>query len=125
MVRNLLLTIQAMGLGGWVHAGFSEQFLLGDPSYRARYGPGLGFEFSKPKLNWRVLLRPVTPLPAWSANPIGLADHLKAYCPPNYPDMASAVDALLAHKYGPGGLYSTPGGFATAFKPSAKFDRSR
>lgn len=117
LIQNLLLTIQAMGLGGWVHAGFPGQFLLGDPGYRARYGPGLGFEFSKPKLNWRVMLRPITPLPAWSANPVGLADHLKAYCPPNYPDMASAVDALLADKYGPGGLYSTPEGFGPAFKP--------
>ena len=31
--------------------------------------------------------------------------------------MARAVDAVLAHKYGPGGLYSTPRGFATAFRP--------
>ncbi|QIG52536.1 hypothetical protein G5V57_18225 [Nordella sp. HKS 07] len=117
LVQNLLLTIQAMGLGGWVHAGFPGPFLLGDPSYRARYGPGLGFDFSKPKLDWRVFLRPVTPLPAWSPNPIALGDHLKAFCPPNYSDMASAVDAVLAEKYGPGGLYSTPEAFAPSFKP--------
>ncbi|MCK1291285.1 hypothetical protein [Bradyrhizobium sp. 30] len=116
LVQNLLLTIHAMGLGGWVHAGFPGPLLLGDPGYRARYGPGLGFEYSKPRLNWRVALRPVTPLPAWSPNPVALGDHLRAYCPPNYPNMANAVDALLAEKYGPGGIYSTGNGFAPVFR---------
>ena len=117
LVQNLWLTIQAMGLGGWVHAAFPPPVLLGSPDVRAQSGPGLGFEFATPRAGWRKLLRPITPTPAWQPNPVRLGDHLKAFCPPNYPDMASAVDAIVAEKYGPKGLYTTPDGFAPVFKP--------
>ena len=89
----------------------------GSPDVRAQSGPGLGFEFATPRAGWRKLLRPITPTPAWQPNPVRLGDHLKAFCPPNYPDMASAVDAIVAEKYGPKGLYTTPDGFAPVFKP--------
>jgi hypothetical protein len=116
LVQNLWLTIQAMGLGGWVHAAFPPQVLLGHPDVREQSGPGLGFEFVTPR-GWRRLLRFLTPVPAWQANPVGLGEHLKAFCPPNYPDMASAIDAIVAQKYGPEGLYTKPDAFAPAFKP--------
>jgi hypothetical protein len=35
LVQNLLLTIQAMGLGGWVHAAFIGPLLLGDAGMRS------------------------------------------------------------------------------------------
>lgn len=117
LVQNLLLVIQAMGLGGWVHGAFPGPILLGAPEYREVHGPGLGFRYAKPKFRLRSLLRPITPLPAWQANPVALGDLLKAYCPPNHADMPSAVDALLEAKYGPGGLYRTPGPFDEVFKP--------
>jgi hypothetical protein len=117
LVQNLWLTIQAMGLGGWVHAAFPPPVLLGAPDVRAQSGPGLGFEFVTPDPGWRKLLKPITPTPAWQPNPVRLGEHLKAFCPPNYPDMASAIDAVVAEKYGPKGLYSSAAGFAPAFKP--------
>ena len=49
LVQNLWLTIQAMGLGGWVHAAFPPPVLLGSPDVRAQSGPGLGFEFATPR----------------------------------------------------------------------------
>ncbi len=105
LIQNLLLTIQAMGLGGWVHAGFYGPLLLGDPDY-ARYGPGLRFRFQHPRKWLRTfLLRPITPVPAWRPNPVGLDGLLEGCCPPYYPDMDAAVDAVLGEKYGAGGVY--------------------
>jgi hypothetical protein len=54
---------------------------------------------------------------AKKANPVGLGERLKAFCPPNYADMAAAIDALLAEKYGPHGLYTTADASAPVFKP--------
>jgi hypothetical protein len=117
LIQNLLLSIQAMGLGGWVHAAFAGPYLLGAPDSASRYGPGLGFRFVKPRLRLRRLLIPITPLPAWKPNPVGLDGVLEGYCPPYYKNMSDAVDALLERKYGPKGLYKDPQYFDKVFKP--------
>lgn len=119
LVQNLLLVIQAMGLGGWVHAGFYGPLLLGDPEHKATYGPGLGFRYEAPRagLLRRTVLRPVTPLPAWRPNPVGLDGLLEGCCPPYHKDMSAAIDALIASKYGPGGLYTKPSEFDKTFRP--------
>ncbi|HEX6245465.1 MAG TPA: hypothetical protein VFZ61_31295 [Polyangiales bacterium] len=117
IIQNLLLMIQAMGLGGWVHAAFLGPLLLGDPTYAKKYGPGLGFRYEVPNnLVRRTLLRPFTPLPAWNANPVGLDGLIEGHCPPYYPDMDAAIDALLAYKYGPNGVYRKGGAFSKVFK---------
>lgn len=117
LLQNALLTIQAMGLGGWIHAAFYAPLLLGDRDF-AKYGPGLGFRYEKPKRSLRRLLRiPITPLPAWRANPVGLDGVLEGYCPPYYSNMSEAVDALIASKYGPGGVYSDTKNFEGVTKP--------
>jgi len=116
-VQNILLLIQAMGLGGWVHAGFIGQLLLGDPEYSKKYGPGLGFRFEQPHFLRRTLLRPVTPLPAWRPNPVGLDGLIEGYCPPYHADMSAAVDALIASKYGEQGIYRDAALFGQTFKP--------
>ena len=106
LIQNLLLSIQAMGLGGWVHAGFLGPLLLGDPDY-TKYGPGLKFRFATPKTTLgRLLLRLVTPLPAWRPNPVGLDGILEGFCPPYFKDMSAAVDAVVKLKEGPGGIYN-------------------
>ncbi|MPZ99150.1 MAG: hypothetical protein GEU80_07400 [Dehalococcoidia bacterium] len=115
LVQNLLLTIQAMGLGGWVHAAFHAPLLLGDPEYE-RYGPGLQFRFHHPNKFWRRLLRPITPLPAWRPNPVGLDGLLEGCCPPYMEDMDAAVDAVLADKYGEDGVYRDSALFARLYK---------
>lgn len=90
------LMLQAMGLGGWMFNGldpFSVLGASGNPEV-----PGLGFRYD---LNDRW------PYP----NPTGLAGVMEGYCPPHYPDMAAAVEALCRRKFGPGGPYNptTPG----------------
>lgn len=118
LLQNLLMTIQAMGLGGWVHAAFVGPLLLGDEEYKKKYGAGLGFRFEEPK-KWlrRYLLRPITPLPAWRPNPVGLDGVLEGLCPPYQKDMSAAVDTLVAHKYGSDGLYKDAKNFEGIFKP--------
>ena len=117
LTQNLLLTIQAMGLGGWVHAGFYGPLLLGDSEY-ARYGPGLQFRYEKPKRTLlRLLRRAVTPIPAWRPNPVGLDGVIEGFCPPYYNSMNEAFDALVATKYGPGGIYVDSKYHDQVFKP--------
>ncbi|HVE82797.1 MAG TPA: hypothetical protein VND93_08105 [Myxococcales bacterium] len=116
LLQNVFLTMQAMGLGGWIHAGFAGPVLLGDADY-AKDGPGLGFRFHTPRKPLRRLLRFLFPLPSWRPNPVGLDGVLEGFCPPYHPSMSEAVDALLRHKYGPRGLYTDPSSFQRVFKP--------
>ncbi len=97
------LMLQAMGLGGWMFNGIDPFCMLGasgDPK-----APGLGFRFDTDE-RW--------PVP----NPTGLAGVMEGYCPPHYPDMRAAVEALCRRKFGPGGPFhpDTPG----PWKDSAK-----
>lgn len=90
------LMLQAMGLGGWMFNGvdaFSVLGASGNPEV-----PGLGFRYDVDE-RW--------PYP----NPTGLKGVMEGYCPPHYPDMRSAVEALCERKFGPGGPYhpGTPG----------------
>lgn len=118
LIQNLLLAIQALGLGGWVHAAFAGPYLLGAPDSVPKYGKGLGFRYDKPKFTLgRLLKKAITPLPAWQPNPVGLDGLLQGLCPPYYRNMSDAVDALLEHKYGKGGLYKDPKYFDQVFKP--------
>lgn len=90
------LMLQAMGLGGWMFDGLNPLAVLGtsgDPE-----APGLGF---------RADSDPRWPLP----NPTGLPGVFEGYCPPHFPDMRAAVEALCVRKFGPGGPFhpETPG----------------
>lgn len=92
------LTLQAMGLGGWMFDGIDPFSLLG-ASGDAR-APGLGFRFDTNE-RW--------PYP----NVTGRAGVMEAFAPPAFPSMRAAVDALCERKFGPGGPYhpQTPGPF--------------
>ena len=80
LVQNALLAIQAMGLGGWVHAAFAGPILLGDPEYRDRYGAGLGFRYDEPNKRLRRLFRFLTPLPTWRRSiPTGLCQPAQGF----------------------------------------------
>jgi hypothetical protein len=118
LVQNLLLTIQALGLGGWVHAAFAGPYLLGAPDTAPKYGKGLAFRYDKPKFTLgRLLKKVITPLPAWQPNPVGLDGLLQGMCPPYYKNMSDAIDALIDHKYGKDGLYKDPQYYDKVFKP--------
>ncbi|MHB9130236.1 MAG: hypothetical protein ACYDBB_03980 [Armatimonadota bacterium] len=90
------LMLQAMGLGGWMFNGVDAFAVLGaggNPEV-----PGLGFRYDADD-RW--------PYP----NPTGLPGVMEGYCPPHYPDMRAAVEAVCERKFGPGGPFhpDTPG----------------
>lgn len=124
ILQNLFLVTEAMGLGAWIHGSISPPLILGDPKFRDRYGDMLAFDFVTPR--WRLLdlLRWHTlPIPAMRhlrAHPVGLThggvDLIRAKCPPNYATMSDAVDAVVAEKFGPGGVYKDPALFRRIYR---------
>jgi hypothetical protein len=118
LVQNLFLVAEAMGLGAWIHGSISPPVLMGDPKFIKQYGPMLGFDFVVPK--WKLIdaFRWQIFLPKYAnvrSNAVGLrhkGEHLiKGSCPPYYDSMAEAVDAVVATKFGPQGIYSDTGTF--------------
>ncbi|MGH8965968.1 MAG: hypothetical protein ACRDXB_11670, partial [Actinomycetes bacterium] len=112
-------------LGAWIHASIAPAVLLGDPKFRKTYGPMLGFDWVTPKWKLADLLRWHVPLPfsrfaQLRANAVGLRyqnEHLiKAMCPPNYDSMGHAVDAVIADKFGPDGIYTDEALFERIYK---------
>lgn len=83
ILQNIALAEQAMGLGGWIHAGVSAGVLA----------DALGF-------------RSITPPGSMMPVPVGIDGVLEAYCPPYYRDMDAAVDAVVAAKFGANGIYT-------------------
>jgi hypothetical protein len=90
MGHNIVLTLQAMGLGGLYFNGMDGLSALGA---NARDGvTGLGFRFVEDE-RWVV------------PNAVGLDGVYEALCPPYYPDMHSATKVFVERKFGPGGAY--------------------
>jgi hypothetical protein len=115
LLQNLVLVLQAMGLGGWIHASVSPPFLLGHPMYRDQ-SRGLDFRWQVPRFWPLDTIRWGVPLPKVRANPVGLDGVLEGMCPPYYRSMEAAIDALLESKYGKGGVYDDPTYFDRIFK---------
>jgi hypothetical protein len=88
--HNIVLMLQAMGLGGLFFNGIDDLSVMGS---NAGDGiKGLGFQFVEND-RW------VTP------NPVGLNGVYEALCPPNYPDMFAATEVFVKGKFGEkGGL---------------------
>lgn len=95
MLQNMYLALQAMGLGGWMLSAGSPLIVLGGTSV-----PGLGFRFVQPPATSKNVL----------PNPVGLDGLFEAHCPPYYPSMDVAVEAVVAAKWGQGGLFTGDGG---------------
>jgi hypothetical protein len=88
--HNMVLMLQAMGLGGLFFAGINDLSVLGA---QANEGiKGLGFDFVEDE-RW------ITP------NPVGLKGMYEALCPPYYPDMHAATRAFVKRKFGDNGAY--------------------
>ena len=88
--QNLVLMMQAIGLGGWMYTGISANTLLG--AWANQGIPGLGFRFVE-REDW--------PAP----NPVGLDGIYESCCPPYVADMYEAAHKLAKRKFGPGGTY--------------------
>lgn len=105
MAHNIVLTLQAMGLGGLFFNGVNRWSVLG--AFADAGIEGLGFRFVNDE-RWTL------------PNPVGLDGRYEALCPPYQPDMRTAARVYTERKFGPGGTYdpSTPGPWkdATAIK---------
>jgi hypothetical protein len=89
MGHNIVLAMQAMGLGGLYLSGLDRWSVLGG---RAGDGiEGLGFRFVEDE--------------RWPPNPVGLDGVYEALCPPYHADMHEAVAVFVDRKFGPGGAY--------------------
>lgn len=116
LLQNLMLLAQGMGLGGWIHASVFAPWVLQRNPDKGEFG--LGFRMHEPKKKW--LHWP--PLPASQPNPVGIDGVLEGLCPPYVASMNDAVDAVIADKYGPQGLYGDSTTFAAPFKNPADAD---
>jgi hypothetical protein len=90
MAHNIVLAMQAIGLGGLYYNGFNRWSVLG--AFADDGIKGLGFRFVKDE-RWTI------------PNPVGLDGVYEALCPPYYSDMRAAVEAFVERKFGPGGAY--------------------
>jgi hypothetical protein len=88
--HNIVLMLQAMGLGGLFFNGMDDLSVMG--AHASNGVKGLGFRFVENE-RW------VTP------NPVGLPGLYEALCPPNYPDMHAAVMEFVDRKFGRQGAY--------------------
>ncbi len=96
MNHNIVLTLQAMGLGGLFFNGINRWSVLG--AFADQGIAGLGFRFVHDE-RWTL------------PNPVGLDGVYEALCPPYQPDMRAAAEVFVERKFGPGGTYdsTTPG----------------
>jgi len=90
MAHNMVLTLQAMGLGGLYFNGMNRWSILG--AFAEAGIKGFGFRFQHDK-RWTL------------ANPVGLEGIYQGLCPPWFEDMHAAVTAFVARKFGRGGAY--------------------
>jgi hypothetical protein len=90
MAHNMVLTMQAMGLGGLYFAGLNRWSILG--AFTESGIRGFGFRFQRDE-RWTL------------PNPVGLDGHFEGLCPPYHADMRAAVAAFVERKFGPGGAY--------------------
>ena len=96
MGHNIVLTLQAMGLGGLYFSGLNRWSILG--AFAGKGIKGMGFRFQND--------------PSWiMPNPVGLDGIYEGLCPPYYPDMEMAVKEFVKRKFGSKGAYdkTTPG----------------
>jgi hypothetical protein len=114
LLQNVMLLLQAMGLGGWIHASVAPLHMLGNPYLSLQ--KGLGFRHEKPAFSLLDLPRWGTLLPRLRSHPVGLDGLLECMCPPYYKSMADAVQAVVDTKYGAHGVYADPEYFQTIFK---------
>jgi hypothetical protein len=106
LLQNLILMLQAMGLGGWIHSAVATPNLLA----------ALGFTYMTPRYRWLDFFRWGTWHTEVRTQPIGLPPYIECMCPPYYPSMADAVQAIIDSKYQKGGTYADDAYFRRIFQ---------
>jgi hypothetical protein len=88
--QNIVLMMQAIGLGGWMYSGIFPYSALG--AFANDGVPGLGFRFVR-REDWLM------------PNPVGLDGIYESLCPPYVTDMYEAAHRLAERKFGSGGTF--------------------
>jgi hypothetical protein len=116
LMQNLMLTGEALRLGGWVHgAPMIPHVWKRDPS-KGTLGLGFREHSAKPSSSrWKRW----PPVPASQPNYVGIDGVLEGLCPPYVTDMDAAVDQVLEEKFGANGTYKDAEVFAQAYKDEA------
>jgi hypothetical protein len=109
MLQNMYLALQAMGLGGWIYTSSVAAYVM----------PLMGFNMQMPEKTGPrkpLIEGMVAPVP------VGIDGVFQAYCPPYYPDMGAAVQAIWDAKWGKKGIYKEEGG-PVALKDRQSLDK--
>jgi hypothetical protein len=114
LLQNLLLTGEALRLGGWVHSSLLPPHLMGRDTAKGVYGLGFRQHGGK-QPRWGRW----PPVPASQPTAVGLDGFLEGACPP-YMTMDQAVDAVLEEKYQSDMVYGNPKLFGRAYKDQEK-----
>ena len=117
LLQNLVLTGQALGLGGWLHAHVPSPIIYQREPEKGIFG--LGFRMLKPDKEWHQW----PPTPSTLPNPVGLDGVLEALCPPYLKSMDEAVDRVLEEKFGNQGTYRDVEQFARAYRQSGNAEK--
>lgn len=107
MAHNVVLTMQAMGLGGLYYTGLNRWSVLG--GFAEEGVRGLGFRFVEDE-RWTV------------PNPVGLDGAFEALCPPYVTDMRAAARTFVDRKFASGGAYDP--GVGGPWKAGAEIKRT-
>jgi hypothetical protein len=102
LLQNLMLTAEALRLGGWVHGAPMAPHIMRRDEEQGLLGLGFREHSYKPSSS---RLRRWPPVPASQPNFVGIDGVLEGLCPPYETDMDRAVDRVLEEKFGPGGAY--------------------
>jgi hypothetical protein len=120
LLQNLMLTGEALRLGGWVHgAPMIPHVWKRDPAAGTL---GLGFREHSTKASTSRWKR-WPPVPASQPNYVGIDGVLEGLCPPYVTDMDAAVDQVLEEKFGPDGTYTDAEVFAQTYKDKATAEK--
>jgi hypothetical protein len=91
IAQNMMLAMQAMGLGGWTYGCATPFVVMGGTPF----AEGLGFRFESNAKD-----------PNQIPQPVGLDGLFESFRPPYYKSMREAVDAVVAKKFGPNGTFN-------------------
>ncbi len=116
LMQNLMLTGEALRLGGWVHGAPMIPYVW---QRDVEHGVlGLGFREHSGR-SFQSRWRRWPPVPASQPNHVGIDGVLEGLCPPYVTDMDAAVDQVLEEKFGPDGTYTNADVFAQAYRDEA------
>ena len=120
LLQNLMLTAEALRLGGWVHGAPMFPYIWQRDEAAGVLGLGFrehgGVEPGSAGSGGRRC-------PGSQPNYVGIDGVLEGLCPPYVTDMDEAVDRVLEEKFGAGGVYADLEVFGQAYRDRAEAER--